>query len=182
MEMPKLRFIQSPSFFHIVYNTNAQNISDAQIQSQLTVLNEDFRRLNSDANNNWPQAADVEVEFCLATLDPNGNATNGITRTSTNVSTFTDDDKVKFTNQGGHDAWPAGSYLNFWVCKLNGFLGYAQFPGGPASTDGVVCDYQYVGTTGTATSPFDLGRTGTHEVGHWLNLYHIWGDGPMQSR
>ena len=76
-----------------------------------------------------------------------------------------------------HPAWPANRYLNLWVCTLGGgLLGYAQFPGGPARTDGVVILNTAFGTTGTATTPFDLGRTATHEVGHWLNLRHIWGD------
>ncbi|MCB0624470.1 MAG: zinc metalloprotease, partial [Saprospiraceae bacterium] len=101
------------------------------------------------------------------------------TRTSTSVTAFSANDNMKFNSSGGKDAWPAGSYLNIWVCDLSGgLLGYAQFPGGPASTDGVVIDYAYFGTIGTATPPFHLGRTATHEVGHWLNLRHIWGDGP----
>ena len=111
-------------------------------------------------------------------MDPNGNATSGITRTSTTVNGFGTNDAVKFDAQGGKDAWPAGEYLNFWVCNIGGgILGYAQFPGGSLATDGVVNGYQYTGTIGTATAPFDLGRTATHEVGHWLNLRHIWGDG-----
>ena len=167
-----------PVVFHVVYANGSQNISDAQILSQLQILNDDFRRLNSDADNTWSQAADSEVEFCLATNDPEGNPTDGILRVSTSVSSFGTSDNVKFSNSGGSNAWPAGSYLNFWVCNIGGgILGYAQFPGGSASTDGVVCDYRYVGDMGTATAPFDLGRTATHEVGHWLNLYHIWGDG-----
>lgn len=171
--------ITIPVVVHVVYNTSAENISDSQINSQIAVLNEDFRRLNSDANNDWPQAADSEIEFCLASVDPQGNSTTGITRTATSVSSFSTNDNVKFNSSGGKDAWPYQDYLNMWVCDLGGgLLGYAQFPGGPASTDGVVADYQYFGTTGTATAPFDLGRTTTHEVGHWLNLRHIWGDGP----
>ncbi len=166
-----------PVVFHVVYNSTTQNVSTAQLQSQLQVLNDDFRRLNSDANTTWPQGADIEIEFCLASLDPSGNATSGITRTATSRSSFSSNDDVKFGNSGGHDAWPRDQYLNFWVCPLDGFLGYAQFPGGPAPTDGIVCDYRYTGTTGTAQAPFDLGRTATHEVGHWLNLRHIWGDG-----
>ena len=168
-----------PVVFHIVYNNNTENISAAQIQSQLDVLNADFRRLNSDADGTWSQAADSEIEFCLATVDPNGNATNGIIRQSTTRTSFgTNGDPVKFTSSGGSDAWPAADYMNFWVCDLSsGLLGYAQFPGGAAATDGVVCDYAYVGTVGTATAPFNLGRTATHEVGHYLNLRHIWGDG-----
>ena len=101
-----------PVVVHIVYKNGTENVSDAQIASQLLVLNEDFRRLNGDGNGNWPQAADAEIEFCMATVDPYGNTTNGITRTSTTQNVFTDDDKVKFTSQGGHDAWPADSYLN----------------------------------------------------------------------
>lgn len=171
-----------PVVFHVVYRTSTENISDAQLQSQLDVLTDDFRRLNSDADGTWSQAADTEIEFCLASVDPNGNATTGITRTSTTVNGFGTNDAVKFNSSGGKDAWPAADYLNFWVCNIGGgILGYAQFPGGSASTDGVVCDYRYTGTIGTATAPFDLGRTATHEVGHWLNLRHIWGDGPCSA-
>lgn len=170
--------ITIPVVVHVVYNTTAENISDAQILSQIDVLNKDFRRLNSDADNTWSQASDSEIAFCMASVDPNGNPTNGITRTSTSVTAFGTNDAMKFNSSGGRNAWPAGSYLNIWVCDISGgILGYAQFPGGSASTDGVVIDYQYFGTMGTATAPFNLGRTGTHEVGHWLNLRHIWGDG-----
>ncbi len=174
--------ITIPVVVHVVYNNSTENVSDAQIQSQIDVLNEDFRRLNADASNTpsvfQGVAADSEIEFCLASVDPSGNATNGITRTSTTRTSFGTNDQVKFNSSGGKDAWPAGDYLNMWVCDISGsILGYAQFPGGSPSTDGVVIDYAYFGTIGTATSPFDLGRTATHEVGHWLNLRHIWGDG-----
>ena len=167
-----------PVVVHVVYRTSTENISLAQIQSQMQVLNDDFRRLNADADNVWGQAADSEIEFCLATVDPNGNATDGIIRQSTTVSSFGTNDRVKSASQGGSNAWPADKYMNMWVCNIGGgILGYAQFPGGPASTDGVVMDYRYFGTTGTAQAPFNLGRTATHEVGHYLNLRHIWGDG-----
>ncbi len=167
-----------PVVVHVVYRTAAENISTAQIQSQLDVLNADFRRLNSDADGTWSQAADSEIEFCLASVDPNGNATSGIIRKSTTVNGFGTNDRVKNASQGGSNAWPAADYLNIWVCNIGGgILGYAQFPGGPASTDGVVCGSTYFGTTGTAQAPFNLGRTMTHEVGHYLNLRHIWGDG-----
>ena len=167
-----------PVVVHVIYNNSTENISDAQIMSQITVLNDDFRRTNNDADNTWSQASDTEIEFCMASTDPNGNPTNGITRTSTSVTAFGTNDQMKFTANGGKDAWPADQYLNMWVCDISGgILGYAQFPGGSAATDGVVMDYQYFGTIGTATAPFDLGRTATHEVGHWLNLRHIWGDG-----
>ncbi|MEL7534823.1 MAG: M43 family zinc metalloprotease [Bacteroidota bacterium] len=172
--------ISIPVVVHVVYRNTTENISDAQIQSQLDVLNEDFRRTNSDADNVWSQADDVEIEFCLATVDPSGNSTTGITRTSTRKRSFSySNDGVKFNSSGGKDAWPAADYMNMWVCNLgSGLLGYAQFPGGAAATDGIVIDYAYFGNTGTATFPYDLGRTATHEVGHYLGLRHIWGDGP----
>ncbi|MEU7134212.1 zinc metalloprotease [Streptomyces sp. NPDC046261] len=170
-----------PVVVHVVHHTDEQNIDDAQITSQIAVLNADFRRRNADvgrAPDVWrPLAADARVEFRLATVDPDGRPTTGITRTRTEVTEFPTDDSVKFTAQGGHDAWPADRYLNIWVCPLGeSLLGYAQFPGGPAATDGVVVLHSAFGTSGTATAPFDLGRTTTHEVGHWLNLFHIWGD------
>lgn len=171
-----------PVVVHVVYNTTAQNISTTQIQSQLDVLNKDFRKLNTDASL-VPSAfsslaADCEINFCLATVDPNGAATSGIIRKQTSVTSFTTDDKVKYASTGGSDAWPASKYLNLWVCNLGGgVLGYAQFPGtGVAATDGVVIGFTCFGTSGTAQAPFNKGRTATHEVGHWLNLRHIWGD------
>ncbi len=171
-----------PVVVHVIYSNSTQNISNAQVQSQIDVLNEDFRRTNSNASATLSQfqgvAADTEIAFCLANQDPQGNTHSGITRTSTSVSSFSSNDNMKFTSSGGHDAWPASQYLNIWCCNLSGgLLGYAQFPGGPANTDGVVNDYAYFGRIGTASPPFHLGRTCTHEVGHYLNLRHIWGDG-----
>ena len=167
-----------PVVFHVIYANETENISDAQIQSQLDILNEDFRRLNANQDDVWAQAADTQIEFCLASQDPDGNESNGILRVPTTVGSFGTNDGMKFTSQGGSDAWPASEYMNFWVCNIGGgILGYAQFPGGPDATDGIVCDYRYTGNMGTAQAPFDLGRTATHEVGHWLNLRHIWGDG-----
>ncbi|MEM7659929.1 MAG: GEVED domain-containing protein, partial [Bacteroidota bacterium] len=164
------------------------NVSLKQLETQLRILNEDFRRLNPDTGNTpgvfQPIAADVEIEFCLASVDPDGNPTDGVTRTFTNTTTFSFDDAVKFTNQGGKDGWPRDQYLNFWVCDLiPSLLGYAQFPAvsgfpNPAATDGVVCDYAYTGDIEAAQFTGYDGRVGTHEVGHWLNLRHVWGDGP----
>ena len=170
-----------PVVVHVVYNTAQQNISDAQIQSQIDVLNQDYRMINSDLssvpNAFKPLVADSRIEFELAKKDPNGNPTNGITHTHTNAASFSYDDSVKSAANGGVDPWPADKYLNIWVCQLGGgLLGYAQFPGGPAATDGVVILHSAFGTNGTATAPFNLGRTATHEIGHWLNLRHIWGD------
>lgn len=161
-----------PVIVHVVYKTSQQNISDAQVYSQIDVLNDDFRRTNEDS---WktpplfePLAADTEIEFCLT----------DITRTQTSVDNHGTNNSVKSASSGGVDVVNPSQMLNIWICSIGGgILGYAQFPGGPANTDGVVLDYRYTGTTGTATYPFHLGRTGTHEVGHWLNLRHIWGDG-----
>lgn len=177
-----------PVVFHVVYATSAQNISDAQCQAQLNQLNLDYARLNADASST-PSAfaslgANTQIQFCMAVRDPNGNATTGVIHKSTTVSSFSSNDNVKRSANGGDDAWDATKYLNIWSCNLGGgLLGYAQFPGGAASTDGVVFLYSSIGSVaqpGTA-SPYNLGRTATHEVGHWLNLRHINGDGNCAS-
>lgn len=176
-----------PVVVHVVYKNSIENISMSQIQSQIDVLNRDFRKLNTDVSltpSVWASlASDVGIEFCLAQRDPNGNITDGVVRVATTVPSFSMANEVKFSNQGGSDAWPADEYLNLWVCDLgSGLLGYAQFPGGGSpSTDGVVIKYTNFGTNGTATPPYNLGRTATHEIGHWLNLFHIWGDEPQCS-
>lgn len=179
--------ITIPVVVHVLYNTATQNISDAQIQSQISILNADYRKLNADASL-IPSAfagvaADCEIQFCMAQQTPTGAATTGIERISTTKTAFDASlDNAKSSSTGGANAWDASKYLNIWVVPsivdgtTTGILGYAQFPGGPAATDGVVIGYKYFGNTGTATAPYNKGRTATHEVGHWLNLYHIWGD------
>jgi hypothetical protein len=178
--------ITIPTVYHVVYRTSTENITDSQIASQMTVLNADFRKLNADWTNTpsvfQSYVADCEIEFCMAQRDPTNNATTGITRKYVNKTSWGTNDDVKKSSKGGVDPWSAANYLNIWVCNIGGgILGYAQFPGGPSSTDGVVIDYRYLGTEGTATYPFNKGRTATHEVGHWLNLYHIWGDATCGS-
>jgi hypothetical protein len=173
-----------PVVVHVVYNTAQQNVSSAQINSQIAVLNRDFRKTNADIGS-VPAgfaalSSDSRVQL-LATTDPEGNRTSGITRTRTARTSFSDQDEIKSAATGGHDAWPADRYLNIWVSPrltspVGDLLGYAQFPGGPAATDGVVILYTAFGTTGSAAAPFNHGRTTTHEIGHWLNLRHIWGD------
>ena len=170
-----------PVVVQVVYKTAAENISVAQIKSQIDVLNRDYRAKNTDKSKVPPVwkglVSDVSVQFALATKDPNGKPTTGITRTKTTKASFGTDDSVKSSATGGVNAWPTDKYLNIWVCTLaNGILGYAQFPGGPKKTDGVVILNTAFGTKGTASAPFNLGRSATHEVGHWLNLRHIWGD------
>ncbi|GAB4406694.1 MAG: hypothetical protein OHK0039_08560 [Bacteroidia bacterium] len=176
--------IRIPVVVHVVYRTAEENIGDAQVFSQIRVLNDDFQRRNRDTSLTPDRfhgvAAGTDIEFVLANRDPSGLPTNGITRTaSTRYAFYSSDNGVKYSAMGGKDAWPTDQYLNIWVCNLGaGVLGYAQFPGGPTETDGVVIGYRYFGTTGPVAPPFDRGRTCTHEVGHWLNLRHIWGDGP----
>ncbi len=176
--------ITIPVVVHVVWNTNQENISDNQIFSQIDVLNADYRRTNIDAINTpnvWQAiAADCEIEFCLATIDPNGNPTTGITRTQTSQTSFSmNGDNMKSSSSGGIDAWPTNQYLNIWVCDLTGgVLGYATLPSSFSNpNDGVVIGYRYFGTIGTVQPPYNKGRTTTHEVGHWLNLEHVWGFG-----
>lgn len=175
--------ITIPVVVHVIYHDSVGNISMAQIQSQIDRLNLDYHKSNSDTASvpaPWKSlVADCNIQFCLAQRTPTGAATNGVVRKRINTATsWTTDDKVKYTSQGGDDAWPASSYLNLWVCDLgNSLLGYAQFPGGTAATDGVVILNTAFGSVGSATAaPYNKGRTATHEIGHWLNLYHIWGD------
>lgn len=173
-----------PVVVHVVYNPNQpeQNISRQQILSQLNALNRDFRRWNEDTVHTPSMfknlAADTRIEFQLARRTPEGLPTTGITRRATNIVRFTmDSDNVKFSNTGGTGIWNRDQYLNIWVCNLEqDYLGYAQYPGGRADTDGIVISYRSFGTEGTAQFPYNLGRTLTHETGHWFNLMHTWGD------
>lgn len=170
----KISTVRIPVIVHIVYNEDIQNISDEQVESQIDVLNQDFRARNADIGQVqpvWkPLVADANIEFLLTDELP------AIRRIKTDKLRFGFNDSVKFTAEGGADVVESGRILNIWVCNLPGLLGYAQFPGGKPETDGVVINYKAFGTIGTAQSPFDLGRTATHEIGHWLNLRHIWGD------
>lgn len=164
--------ITIPVIVHVLYNTSAQNISDQQIASQIAVLNEDFNAANNDINQ-VPSlfssvVGDIDINFVL----------DQTIRKATSRTSFGTNDAIKFDSQGGSNVVTPDTHLNIWVGNIGGgILGYAQFPGGSASTDGVVVSPQYFGTSGIATAPFDGGRTTTHEVGHWLNLRHIWGDG-----
>ena len=156
--------INLPIYLYVVYSNETQNISNEQIQSQIAVLNQDF---NDTGYEDVPEefrsvAANINITFSLEVIDRQFN------------STF----KWGF-NSSLKESYPAvPGYLTIWVANIgNGVYGYAQFPGGEPSTDGIVISPQYFGTTGTVSSPHDSGRTATHEVGHWLNLRHIWGDG-----
>ena len=166
---------------HVLYASPAQKISKAQVKGQIKVLNRDFRAANPDRNKTptiWSGlVTDPMIGFQLAKKDPAGHATDGIIYAPTTLLEFGQNDSMKDAARGGSNPWPTGKYLNIWVCILkDSLLGYAQFPGGPKATDGVVISTTAFGTSGTATAPFNLGRTCTHEVGHYLNLRHIWGD------
>ena len=173
--------ITIPVVIHVIYHNTAQNITDAQVLSQLKALNEDFRRMNADAVNTpdafKPFAADSRIMFCLAQVNPIGRAQRGIIRKFTNKESFNVDDAMKFSAAGGDDAWDTKKYMNIWVCNMqNNLLGYATQPGGQADKDGIVIQYDAFGTVGSLRANFNKGRTATHEIGHWMGLRHVWGD------
>jgi hypothetical protein len=174
--------ITIPVVVHVVYKKTEENISDAQIQSQIDVLNEDYNRKNPDSVKTpipfRPLAGSMKIKFELAVADQNGKLTTGIIRKYTNKDYFTYDDAVKYDSSGGSNAWNYNNYLNLWTCNLQGLLGYATLPGTAIhGEDGVVIAYNAFGRVGTLTATYDLGRTATHEVGHWFNLLHVWGSG-----
>lgn len=164
--------IEIPVVVNVLYRTTAQNISLTQIQSQIDVLNKDFSATNSDYSLTpsifqGVRSGDVNVRFVL----------DQVIRKSTNKTSWSTNDAMKKSNQGGISPTSPTTKLNMWVCNLGGgILGYAQFPGGSSATDGVVIDDNAFGNTGTVSAPYNKGRTATHEVGHWMNLRHIWGD------
>lgn len=163
--------VEIPVVVNVLYRTTAENISLTQIQSQINVLNQDFNATNSDFNK-VPSLfsgvkANVGITFVL----------DQVIRKSTTKTSWGTTDTMKKTTYGGLAPTSPTTKLNLWVCTIGGgILGYAQFPGGASSTDGVAIDSKYFGLSGTASAPYNLGRTATHEVGHWMNLRHIWGD------
>lgn len=190
-----IEIFKIPVVIHILYSSPEENISLEQIMSQLTVLNSDYRRLNSDSTNTpakfKPLSTDIGIEFALATRTPDGKPTDGIERISLSGAPF----KERYINEiiKPNTIWDPSRYLNIWVANLaGGVLGFAQFPEssslegipaevGGAKTDGVVINFIGFGTMGTVNAPFDKGRTVTHEVGHWLGLRHVWGDGDCSA-
>ena len=191
--------IRIPVVVHVVHNgrngviggADNPNITDEQIRSQIAILNEDYRRkAGTKGFNSDPVGVDTGIEFYLAEYDENGRGTTGITRTSymdkNSFNAKTDDNLLSDIIY-----WPSDKYLNIWVCRLaDSILGISQFPsvegiGGLNTqnenydkTDGVIIDFRYFGRNSSAISSkiYNLGRTTTHEIGHWLGLVHIWGD------
>ena len=181
-----------PVVVHVIHTGTAlgsgPNIPDSQILDQIRILNEDFRRLNADASRTpalfLPVAADSKIEFVLAKQDPNGLPTTGIVRVQGPNQTYSPNDATLI---GQTSQWNPEEYMNIWVVPLvSPFIGYASFPisdlpglnfpATSAVTDGVTIDYRFFGSNGNATT-ISKGRTATHEVGHYLGLRHIWGDG-----
>ena len=184
-----------PTIVHVVHNGeaigNGSNISYDQVMSQFDVLNEDFRRVGNGSNDD-PIGADAYIEFYPVLQNPDGTplSEEGINRVDGEKAFWGEVDIE--TNLKPNTVWDTDRFFNIWVVPfggdLDGVLGYAQFPSlsglpglgndeGPAQTDGIVIGYQFFGNTGNVSAPFDQGRTATHEVGHWLGLRHIWGDG-----
>lgn len=162
-----------PVVFHVLHQGGPENISDEQIFDEMRILNEDYRKLNADTNLTVPVfvsiADDAGIEFRLAKKDPNGNCTNGIDRIYTALANNANDNSK--INQ-----WDPTKYLNIWTAKdplANGAAAYAHFPGGPSATDGIMALNNYVGSIGTSDPT--KSRTLTHEIGHYLNLWHTWG-------
>ena len=161
-----LGVINIPVYFHVVYSNASENVSDTQIADQMKVLNDDFRKANNDINQVPSEfsgvAADSEITFTYA----------GTFRHQNSKTSWGTNNTVKTT----YPPITPETHLNIWVCDIGGgILGYAQFPGGSSSTDGVVLLYSSL--PGGSAAPYNEGRTATHEVGHYLNLRHIWGDG-----
>jgi len=170
--------ITIPVVIHVIYHYPNENICDSMVRTQIFALNRDFGKQNPDTVK-IPEAfkalaADCGIEFQLATVDPGGRATSGIIHKYTPITKWAADDKIKFTSEMGDDGWDPTSYLNIWVGTLDKFLGYSTVPGDPSEKDGVVISNNAFGT-GLA-NVYTMGRTGVHEVGHWLGLKHLWGD------
>jgi hypothetical protein len=168
--------VQIPVVVNVLYRTTSENISLAQIQSQIDVLNQDFNASNSDYNQVPSLFAGVKSNVGISFV------LEAIYRRATTRTSWGTNNEMKNTSLGGISPTSPTTKMNLWACTIGGgILGYAQFPGGSSSTDGVVIDSKYLGNSGTATYPFNLGRTATHEVGHWMNLRHIWGDATCGS-
>ena len=169
---PNLKII--PVVVHVIHDGGVSNISDAQIQTQIDILNEDFRK--KIATNGYGTGVDTEIEFCLAKKNPQGKCTNGIVRVNSPLSNHQTYQRSQLKQLS---YWDNKRYLNMYVVKNinngSGILGYSSFPGGPNDEDGIVIRHDYYGKIGTASA--SLGRTTTHEIGHWFGLYHTFNNG-----
>jgi hypothetical protein len=173
--------IRIPVVVHVLYHLPDENVSRSAIDLLMAALNRDFNKRNSDTANIpaifKPLATSMGFEFKLATMDPKGNATTGIIKKYTPITYWLSDDKMKFNSTYGDDGWDSKSYLNIWICNMKDVLGYSTFPGMDAKKDGVVISYEDITKARATTPTMNDYRTIVHEVGHWLNLRHIWGEG-----
>jgi len=172
--------ITIPVVFHVLYHTKEENVDKASLDLLIAALNRDFNKKNSDTSNTpsvfKPYATSMGFEFKLATMDPQGRGTTGILKKYTPMVYWMSDDKMKFSESYGDDAWDSKSYLNIWICNMKDLMGYSTFPGMDPLKDGVVLSTKDIfNAHGTTPGINDL-RTVVHEVGHWVNLYHIWGE------
>lgn len=163
-----------PVVVHIIHNGGIENISDAQILSQIQILNEDFRKIAG--TNGDGAGVDTKIEFHLAQITPSGRCTNGIVRIK---SLLTNHQTYQRSLLKDLSFWNPDKYLNIYVVNSinSGILGYASFPSGPADADGVVVRDDAFGNIGTVQAGSNLGRTLTHEIAHWFGLYHTFQDG-----
>jgi len=173
--------ITIPVVFHVLYHTPDQNIGRASLELMISALNRDFNKKNADTSN-IPSvfksyATSMGFEFKLATTDPKGAGTNGVVRKYTPIRSWMSDDKMKFSSSYGDDAWDSKSYLNIWICNMQDVLGYSTLPGMDPKKDGIVLSFEDVSVPRGTTPAVNDFRTIVHEAGHWLNLYHIWGEG-----
>lgn len=171
-----------PIVFHIVYSSEEEKVSEQQVRTQIQALNRDFSNLEykiqhpADTLEGFSKlAVDTEIRFCFAGETPNNKTTSGITYTYIPKQSWIDNDAIK-NKKDGVSPWKPDRYLNVWVASLDGTSGYAQMPGGPDKTDGIVIDYRYFGIGGTSVSPYDQGKTLTHLVGSYLGLYELWSE------
>jgi hypothetical protein len=172
--------ITIPVVFHVLYHTSRENVDKTILDRLIAALNRDFNKRNSDTSNIpsvfKPYAGAMGFEFKVATMDPQGRGTNGIIKKYTPILYWMSDDKMKFTSSYGDDAWDSKSYLNIWICNMKDVMGYSTFPGMDPLKDGVVLSVEDIfKARGTTPKINDL-RTIVHEVGHWVSLYHIWGE------
>lgn len=190
--IPNKATLVVPVVVHVIHDNGIGNISDEQIQDGLNILNQDYNRTNPDAGStrNTPSApfqavaGDMNIEFKLAKIDPQGNCTNGIVRVNAPSLTYNANDDCKYSSNGGSDQWDMNRYLNIWVVNSienNGgqgiILGYAYLPYWPSGTNfGILIRNDSFGTIETAQN--SDGRTLTHEMGHLLGLQHIFDPGP----
>ena len=173
--------IRVPVVFHVLYQYEQQNPSLETLNILIEALNRDLNKRNSDTSNIptvfRPLATAMGFEFKLAKMDPAGKATNGVVRKYTPVSYWLSDDKMKFSASYGDDAWDSKSYLNVWICNMKDVLGYSTLPGMDPKKDGIVLSFEDLFNPRGTTPTINDFRTIVHEVGHWLNLYHLWGEG-----